>query len=113
VLEDDDIIQGLVQTHVPNDQASASHAQRTLLTPLPTVLKADRLGIGLKAKTEGPYKQSKKRVTHGVAALAAHIRSAQGMRKKKAAFGKGRRGFAKAHRREEDKRKATLAYLNE
>ena len=37
--------------------------QTALLTPLPTVLKSDRLGIGLKAKTEGPYRSSVKRVT--------------------------------------------------
>ncbi|KAF9242536.1 hypothetical protein BU15DRAFT_43926 [Melanogaster broomeanus] len=84
-----------------------------LLTPLPTILKADRLGIGLKAKTEGPYKQSKKRVTHNAAALAAHIRTAEEMRRKKAEVGRGKRGYAKLHRREEDRRKLLLAYLNE
>jgi len=80
---------------------------------LPTVLKADRLGIGLKAKTEGPYRQSKKRVTHNAAALAAHIRTAEEMRRKKAEVGRGKRGYAKMHRREEDRRKLMLAYLNE
>lgn len=111
-LEDCDATQGAVQTQVAGE-ASASHMQRSLLTPLPTILKADRLGIGLKAKTEGPYKQSKKRVTHNAAALAAHIRSAEETRRKKAAFGKGKRGFAKVHKREEDRRKMMLAYLNE
>ncbi|KAF9221026.1 hypothetical protein BS17DRAFT_738711 [Gyrodon lividus] len=93
--------------------SSVSHMQKSLLTPLPTVLKADRLGIGLKAKTEGPYKQSKKRVTHNTAALATHIRAAEEMRKKKAEVGKGKRGFAKVHKQEEDRRKLMLAYLNE
>lgn len=111
VLEDYDVMQGSVHTQAAG-QESAS-LQRSLLTPLPTILKADRLGIGLKAKTEGPYKQSKKRVTHSAAALAAHIRSAEETRRKKAAFGKGRRGFAKAHKREEDRRKTMLAFLNE
>ncbi|KAG1745983.1 uncharacterized protein EDB91DRAFT_135963 [Suillus paluster] len=89
------------------------HSQKSLLTPIPTILKSDRLGIGLKAKTEGPYKQSKKRVTHNQAALASHIRAAEELRRKKAEVGRGRRGFAKVRRREENERKHMLAYLNE
>ncbi|KAF8442928.1 hypothetical protein L210DRAFT_921626 [Boletus edulis BED1] len=112
-LEEEDDIQELGQTQPYTGGVSASHMQKSLLTPLPTVLKADRLGIGMKAKTEGPYKQSKKRVTHNAAALAAHIRSAEEMRRSKAAVGKGKRGFAKIHKREEDRRKAMLAYLQE
>jgi len=110
-FEECDVVQASVQTQPYT--GDASHIQRSLLTPLPTVLKADRLGIGMKAKTEGPYKQSKKRVTHNAAALAAHIRSAEEMRRSKAAFGKGKRGFAKIHKKEEDRRKAMLAYLHE
>lgn len=109
--EDYGVIQS-VQTQA-TEEASASHTQRSLLTPLPTVLKADRLGIGLKAKTEGPYRQSKKRVTHSAAALAAHIRSAEEMRRHRALVGRGKRGFAKAHKIKEDRRKVMLAYLNE
>jgi len=111
VFEDYEVIQGSVQTQAYTGEASTM--QRSLLAPLPTVLKADRLGIGLKAKTEGPYKRSKKRVTHNATALAAHIRSAEEMRRNKGAVGKGRRGFAKMHKREEDRRKTMLAYLNE
>lgn len=102
---------GSVQTQA-TEETFASHMQRSLLTPLPTILKADRLGIGLKAQTEGPYKQSKKRVTHNAAALAAHIKSAKELRRKRAEVGKGRRGFAKVHKREQDWRKSMLAYLN-
>ncbi|KAJ8586287.1 hypothetical protein M405DRAFT_365112 [Rhizopogon salebrosus TDB-379] len=93
--------------------ATDPHSQKSLLTPIPTILKSDRLGIGLKAKTEGPYKQSKKRVTHNQAALASHIRAAEEMRRKRAEVGRGRRGFAKVRRREEKERKQMLAYLNE
>ncbi|KAG1772445.1 hypothetical protein EDD22DRAFT_434732 [Suillus occidentalis] len=89
------------------------HSQKSLLTPIPTILKSDRLGIGLKAKTEGPYKQSKKRVTHNQAALASHIRTAEELRRKRAEVGRGRRGFAKVRKREENERKHMLAYLNE
>ncbi|KAG2156012.1 uncharacterized protein EDB93DRAFT_66788 [Suillus bovinus] len=88
------------------------YSQKSLLTPIPTVLKSDRLGIGLKAKTEGPYKQSKKRVTHNQAALASHIRTSEELRRKRAEVGRGRRGFAKVRKREENERKHMLAYLN-
>ncbi|KAI6042642.1 hypothetical protein EDC04DRAFT_2866620 [Pisolithus marmoratus] len=97
----------------PLDESSAPHSQKSLLTPIPTVLKADRLGIGLKAKTEGPYKRSKKRVTHNAAALAAHIRASEEMQRKKAEVGRGSRGFAKLHKRQEERRKRMLAYLND
>lgn len=100
-------------SQLPNDTSASSHEQKSLLTPIPTVLKADRLGIGLKAKTEGPYRQSKKRVTHNALALIKHIRASEEMQKKKAEMGRGRRGFAKLHKREEEKRKWMLAYLNE
>lgn len=89
------------------------HSQKSLLTPIPTIFKSDRLGIGLKAKTEGPYKQSKKRVTHNQAALASHIRTSEELRRKRAEVGRGRRGFAKVRKREENERKHMLAYLNE
>lgn len=95
------------------DETSAPHSQKSLLTPIPTVLKADRLGIGLKAKTEGPYRRSKKRVTHNAAALAAHIRASKEIRRKKAEVGRGSKGFSKLHKREEERRKWMLAYLNE
>lgn len=97
----------------PLDETSAPYSQKSLLTPIPTVLKADRLGIGLKAKTEGPYKRSKKRVTHNAAALAAHIRASKEIQRKKAEVGRGSKGFAKLHKREEERRKWMLAYLNE
>ncbi|KAG1751163.1 hypothetical protein EDB19DRAFT_1893235 [Suillus lakei] len=94
-------------------KGSDPHSQKSLLTPIPTILKSDRLGIGLKAKTEGPYKQSKKRVTHNQAALASHIRTSEELRRKRAEIGRGRRGFAKVRKREENERKHMLAYLNE
>lgn len=91
---------------------SLGHGGKALLTPIPTVLKSDRLGIGLKAKTFGPYKASQKRVTHNAAALAAHVKAHEDMRKFKAKVGRGTRGFAKLSKREEANRKNFLAYLN-
>ena len=86
--------------------------QTALLTPLPTVLKSDRLGIGLKAKTEGPYRSSVKRVTHNAAALAAHVKAAEDRRRAQRLLGKGRRAFARADRLERERRQNMLAYLS-
>ena len=92
---------------------SSTFSQTALLTPIPTVLKSDRLGIGLKAKTVGPYKASLKRVTHNAAAMAAHIRAAEQTRKKKIDLGRGRRGFARQEKKERESRQKMLAYFNE
>ena len=87
--------------------------QTALLTPLPTVLKSDRLGIGLKARTEGPYHSSVKRVTHNAAALAAHVKAAEDRRRTQRLLGKGRRAFARADRLERERRQNMMAYLSE
>ena len=84
-----------------------------LLTPLPTVLKSDRLGIGLKAKTEGPYRSSVKRVTPNAAALAAHTKASEELRRTQDRFGKGRRAYARAENLERERRQKMMAYLSE
>ena len=89
------------------------HGGKALLTPLPTVLKSDRLGIGLKAKKVGPYKASQKRVTHNAAALAAHVKANEERRLFRQNVGRGTRGFGRAEKRESEKRKKLLAYLNQ
>lgn len=94
-------------------QPSFSHDGTALLTPIPTILKSDRLGIGLKAKTEGPYRTSKKRVTHNQAALAAHIRTTEEMKRMKKALGRGSRAFARAAKAESEQRQRLLASLND
>ncbi len=83
-----------------------------LITPIATTLKADRLGIGLKAKTEGPYHVSKKRITHNKAALAAHIQAAERLRRQKQEIGRGYRSFARASKKESTARQQMLAYMN-
>ncbi|KAF9648498.1 hypothetical protein BDM02DRAFT_3115261 [Thelephora ganbajun] len=97
----------------PSPPQREGHGGKALLTPLPTVLKSDRLGIGLKAKTVGPYKASQKRVTHNAAALAAHVKADEERKLFKQKVGRGSRGFARAERRESEKRKHLLAYLNQ
>jgi hypothetical protein len=95
----------------PDDDPRAT--QTALLTPLPTVLKSDRLGIGLKAKTEGPYHSSVKRVTHNAAALAAHVKATEDRRRTQRLLGRGRRAFARADRLERERRQNMMAYLSE
>ena len=97
----------------PSPPQVEGHGGKALLTPLPTVLKSDRLGIGLKAKTVGPYKVSQKRVTHNAAALAAHTKANEERRLFKQKVGRGSRGFARAEKSESEKRKGLLAYLNQ
>lgn len=95
-----------------NTEPPPSPAGKALLTPLPTILKLDRLGIGLKAKTVGPYRASKKRVTHNQAALAAHIRANEELRKMKKLMGRGTKAFARKAKAEEEQRRQLLASLN-
>ncbi|GLB38392.1 hypothetical protein LshimejAT787_0502570 [Lyophyllum shimeji] len=97
----------------PTDGSQDPHGRTALLTPIATVLKSDRLGIGLKAKTVGPYKASQKRITHNAAAMAAHIKAAEESRRRKQLYGRGRRGFTLQRRKEEADRKGLLAYLNQ
>jgi hypothetical protein len=119
--DDDDL-----NSRAPPSTSSTTHTEKTttssddpratqtaLLTPLPTVLKSDRLGIGLKAKTEGPYRSSVKRVTHNAAALAAHVKAAEDRRRTQRLLGRGRRAFARADRLERERRENMMAYLSE
>ncbi|KAF7298990.1 G-patch domain-containing protein [Mycena indigotica] len=87
--------------------------RKALLTPLGIVLKSDRLGIGLKAVTTGPYRASKKRITPNAKALAAHIRASEQLKRDKQKHGRGHRGFARRQKKEETNRRALLAYMNE
>ncbi|KAF9533212.1 hypothetical protein CPB83DRAFT_846068 [Crepidotus variabilis] len=110
----EDIGSSLVkEEHMDQDAGDdiPGYERMALLTPIATVLKSDRLGIGLKAKTVGPYKESKKRVTHNAAALAAHVRSAEESRRRRDRFGRGKKGYERQHRKEEAKRQAMIAYL--
>jgi hypothetical protein len=84
--------------------------QTALLTPLPTILKSDRLGIGLKAKTEGPYRSSVKRRDAARSANAAAV--AEDMRRR-LLLGKGHRAFARAERLERERRQNMMVYLSE
>ncbi|KAI0632047.1 hypothetical protein C8Q77DRAFT_1059600 [Trametes polyzona] len=112
--EDEDELEALAgpATLAEPSTCAGSHNPTALLTPIATVLKSDRLGIGLKAKTVGPYKESKKRVTHNQAALAAHIRANEEMRMRKALLGRGARSFARIAKAEAESRKRLLAHLN-
>ncbi|KAJ7259515.1 hypothetical protein B0H12DRAFT_1201705 [Mycena haematopus] len=87
-------------------------SRKALITPISTVLKSDRLGIGLKAKTIGPYKASQKRITHNAAAMAMHVKATEALRRQKKLTGRGHRGFARQRKAEEANRRDLLAYMN-
>ncbi|KAH6908013.1 hypothetical protein BKA70DRAFT_1280459 [Coprinopsis sp. MPI-PUGE-AT-0042] len=98
------------------DEDISGHGGRALLAPIATILKADRMGIGLKPKTiagpSGAYRIPQKRVTHNAAAMAAHIRAGEELRRQKRDHGRGHRAFARKKRKEATERKEMLAYLN-
>ncbi|KAF8503223.1 hypothetical protein BU17DRAFT_101722 [Hysterangium stoloniferum] len=98
-------------TQSPEPHAIPTTSGIALITPLPTTLKADRLGIGLKARRHSKAKA--KAITHTSAALAAHIRAANQMKKEKGRFGKGWRGLARKNKRAERERVGMLKYLND
>ncbi|TCD61615.1 hypothetical protein EIP91_008159 [Steccherinum ochraceum] len=110
-VEEDAEIKPETSDEQPEQQRS--HDGKALLTPIPTILKADRLGIGLKAKTVGPYRVSKKRVTHNQAALAAHTQSTEEMKRMKKIMGRGTRAFARAAKADSEQRRQLLASLND
>lgn len=83
----------------------SAHGGTALITPLGTVLKADRLGIGLKAR------RTKRVVTHSPAELATFVRKKRRLEKQK--WGRGSKGLARKNREEEQRRVQMLKYLNE
>jgi len=100
-------------THTDAAAASSDDpraAQTVLLTPITTVLKSDRLGIGLKAKTEGPYRSSVK-VKDKRAKRNAAVEDMR--RTQRLLMGKGHRAFARAERLEREGRQNMMAYLSE
>lgn len=111
--DDSDIdIQGMdhVNDSIPNSAASEHHGI-TLLTPIATTLKADKLGIGLKSRRRRAAKD--RAITHSPSAIAAHIHASKKNRQLfKKRFGRGSRGFAHAKKKEESDRINLLAYLN-
>ncbi|KAF7314369.1 G-patch domain-containing protein [Mycena kentingensis (nom. inval.)] len=106
---EDDVEDASAEDQMDEDEVDGRTA---LKTPLGVVLKSDRLGIGLKAKTVGPYKESQKRVTPNARALAAHMRASEELRKEKRKNGRGHRGFARQATQEASNRRALLAYMN-
>jgi G-patch domain len=113
---EDPIADSAMETEAALDEDVSGHGGRALLAPIATVLKADRMGIGLKPKTIagplGAYRIPQKRVTHNAAAMAAHIRAGEELRRQKREQGRGHRAFARKKRKEAVERKEMLAYLN-
>ncbi|ESK90449.1 hypothetical protein Moror_13618 [Moniliophthora roreri MCA 2997] len=110
--EEEEIKETTSSTRTAQPPSTVDPMRKALITPIPTVLKSDRLGIGLKAKTVGPYKASMKRITHNSAALAAHLQRAEETRKRKEKHGRGYRAFARQYKEEQRRRDDMLAYMN-
>ncbi|KAF5338947.1 hypothetical protein D9611_008783 [Ephemerocybe angulata] len=117
------------------------HGGTALLTPISTILKTDRLGIGLKPKltssavTKGAYRVPVLKDTRRNQARIqsnSNSRSAKGFRvtntqgvldeikrreaeekRDREVWGRGRKGKERKRRREEVERKGLLAYMNE
>ncbi|KAJ7935727.1 hypothetical protein B0H13DRAFT_1949513 [Mycena leptocephala] len=102
--DESDTEQVVDHNNTPVSIGAEGSSRKALITPIATVLKSDRLGIGLKAKT--------KRVTHNAAAMLAHTKAAEELRKQKQRMGRGHRGFARQRKAEEANRKELLAYMN-
>lgn len=87
----------------------------SLRTPLPTVLKSDRKGIGLSSTytvlPSGIHIPTR-RITHGEKAIAAHVYSMEQARRQRSRWGKGRNGFKRRQRAEAVQRQQLLAYMN-
>lgn len=109
-LSDSDLDDSDTARLLDDNSHSAPH-RTTLLTPIATTLKADRLGIGLKAARHSRSIRAKA-VTHTSAALAAHIRHGHQARIDRARHGRGSRGLACAKQKEERGRVDLLAYMN-
>ncbi|KZT41572.1 hypothetical protein SISSUDRAFT_1042651 [Sistotremastrum suecicum HHB10207 ss-3] len=87
----------------------------SLLTPIPTTLKADRRGIGLGGSyitTPSGIRIPQRRVTHGKKALRGHLRQHEESQRRKEQFGRGSRGFDKIQKHDSQERTNLIAYMN-
>ncbi|KAF6757447.1 hypothetical protein DFP72DRAFT_891186, partial [Ephemerocybe angulata] len=117
------------------------HGGTALLTPISTILKTDRLGIGLKPKltssavTKGAYRvpvlkdtrRNQARIqsnSNSRSAKGSRVTNTQGVldeikrreaeeKRDREVWGRGRKGKERKRRREEVERKGLLAYMNE
>lgn len=122
-VEDDDAL----------DTSRDGHGGTALLTPISTILKSDKLGIGLKPKltssasSKGAYrvpvlKDTRRNQVQAGASRGFRVTSTQGVldelrrrekeERERREFGKGRRGKERKRRKEEQERKGLLAYMN-
>lgn len=114
---DPEIDDVLFDDAAPSTEADG-YERKALVTPLPTTLKFDRLGIGLKAKVSdfpGPYgyREPRRRITHNIAASLRHAIMNEEAKRRRERIGKGKRGYERAYKKEQEKRKTLLASMNE
>jgi len=95
---------------------TTTSGSKPLLTPLPTILKSDRYGLG------HPSNRKKRAITHTAQALRKHVRASEAMRQHQirterlrehqADVGRGARGYARSQKKEARERQGMLAYMN-
>jgi len=127
------IKQEAVDEVIHNTESGEGHGGTALLTPLSTVLKVDKLGIGLKPKltsassSHGAYRVPVLKSTPRndyIAAKGFRVTSTQGVldeikrreqeeKREREIWGRGRRGKERKRRKEAEERKGLLAYMNE
>jgi hypothetical protein len=103
----------------PNETSDQPHALpsggTSLLTPLPTILKSDRRGIGISTTyttlPSGIHVPSR-RVTHGEKALRRHVVDMERSRRERLKWGGGARGYKRKAKAESQIRQNLLAYMN-
>ncbi|KZT52471.1 hypothetical protein CALCODRAFT_512046 [Calocera cornea HHB12733] len=103
--EEESIFATAPQPSQPPPGPSDTAASTALLTPLRPVLKADRLGIGLKAKKKSSLSSKE---------IREHIRAGQDAQRKAELErrGKGWRAFARQAKKDAEERRALMSYLN-
>lgn len=102
------------QSTTPSSLPHTSHlTSQPLLTPIPVALKNDRLGLGLQKK--------RKMVTHTSVAMHEHVRQGEAarrhveqmkMKNDHNKFGKGKRAFVRAYKKDVQQTNSLLEYMN-
>jgi hypothetical protein len=130
--EDDEIEEVNLEEGQDSPLDSHGHGGTALLTPISTILKTDKLGIGLKPKltssvlTKGAYrvpvlKNTKHNQAYTVKSNGFRVTNTRSVveeirrreREQRELWGRGRRGLERKKKREESERKGLLAYMNE
>ncbi|KAJ2935122.1 hypothetical protein H1R20_g1914, partial [Candolleomyces eurysporus] len=130
--EEEEIEEASLEEGQDSQVDSYGHGGTALLTPISTILKTDKLGIGLKPKltssalTKGAYrvpvlKNTKRNQAYTVKSNGFRVTNTKNVmeeirrreREERELWGRGKRGLERKKKREERDRRGLLAYMNE